>query len=205
MFSSGSNASLGSLVQPLPCSPRTILPLDPFMRPSSFDQSSALTRPLSVTPTVKEASNFSPSSSPRCIRGRPRTPSPRTPITSRSPCTPSPSSRRSPCTPSPKPNRSPCSPSQRPCRSPCPPSPRPIRSPGPPSPRPCRSPGPLTPRPSRSPGPPSPRSPRLSRSPSPHPIKNQRCSSQPTHMSRPGVAVVVSKWRKRSLTEIKGI
>ena len=34
-------------------------------------------------------------------------------------------------------------------------------------------------------------------------LKNQRCASQPSHMTKPNVAVVVSNWRKRSLTELK--
>ena len=55
---------------------------------------------------------------------------------------------------------------------------------------------------SRSPRPVSPRSPRLSRSPSPHPVKNQRCSSQPNQQSRPSVAVVVSNLRKRSMSGV---
>ena len=61
----------------------------------------------------------------------------------------------------------------------------------------------ISPRASPRRSPRSPRSPRLSRSPSPHPVKNQRCASQPTHMTKPNVAVVVSNWRKRSLTELK--
>ena len=59
----------------------------------------------------------------------------------------------------------------------------------------------ISPSPRASPRP--PHSPRLSRSPSPHPVKNQRCASQPSHLTKPNVAVVVSNWRKRSLTELK--
>ena len=66
-----------------------------------------------------------------------------------------------------------------------------------PSPRPSPRPRP-TPSPCRSRQNSRPRSPRLSRSPSPHPVKNQRCSSQPSHMS-----AAVTNFRKRSLSGVR--